>query len=128
MKHDQSSPAAKNAPFQSVYDAKAVGKRIRRQREMRGLTQEDAAELVGRSLRFYADIERGACGMSVATLLKISAIYETTPDSLLLAQEPILNESYQHKLIERLSALDERQKKYALMLLELFLEAASASD
>ncbi len=108
MKGGHNSRIAQNAPFQSSYDAKTVGGRIRRYREMRGLTQEEAAELAGRSLRFYADIERGACGMSVDTLLVLCAMYEITPDSLLLPQKPTLNGAYQHKVINRLSALDER--------------------
>ena len=128
MKRGQSSANAKNAPFQSVYDAKAVGSRIRRCRELRGLTQEAAAELIGRSLRFYADIERGASGMSVDTLLAISALYETTPDALLLAQEPVMTVTHQQELLNRLFSLDDREKKYALSLLELFLDAVSPSE
>ena len=37
-----------------------------------GMTQEEMAERIGRVPKYYADIERGSCGMSVETLMAVS--------------------------------------------------------
>lgn len=55
-----------------TYDRLAVGERIRLKRTLFGLTQETMTKKINRTRNYYADIERGTCGMSVETLMAIS--------------------------------------------------------
>jgi transcriptional regulator with XRE-family HTH domain len=49
-----------------------VGLRIREIRQGRGLTQEQAAERVGLSLKGYQFIERGVQNLTIRTLVKVA--------------------------------------------------------
>lgn len=48
-----------------------IGKQIRTQREIPGITREELAEQIGISSRFCYDLEMGLKGMSVSTLSKL---------------------------------------------------------
>ena len=63
--------------------AKTIGAAARAARLARGLTQEDAADLVGVSAEFYARIERGRTLPSVPTLLRIAGALSVSADALL---------------------------------------------
>lgn len=45
-------------------DWKMVSKRIYQQRKKMRMSREEVAEKIGRVPSYYADIERGTCGMS----------------------------------------------------------------
>ncbi|MBR0599566.1 helix-turn-helix domain-containing protein [Sinanaerobacter chloroacetimidivorans] len=64
-------------------DLKAMGKRIRNQREQMRLTREELAEKLGVSSKFCADIEYGVKGMSLSTLLNLSIILNLSVDYIL---------------------------------------------
>lgn len=68
-----------------MYDRIAVGFRIQEKRKLSGLTQEKLAEKIDKSLRLIADLERGAVGMSMATLFELCNALKVTPNDLLLA-------------------------------------------
>lgn len=106
----------------ALYDAVLIGSRMRKRREEMRLTQSDAAELIGRSLRFYADIERGSTGMSVGTLLAISKMFDMSPDELLLEKTPLVTNTRINKVIERLQECSTAKQERAVELLELFLQ------
>lgn len=67
---------------QEVVDA--VGRRIAEVREHHGLTQEEAAERLGISLRHMKRIEAGH-NMTIYTLARIALAFDVTPASLLAA-------------------------------------------
>ena len=67
-----------------VYDKVAVGSRIREKRLALHMTQEKVAEKTEKSLRLITEIERGAVGMSIETLMCICEALKTTPNDLLL--------------------------------------------
>ena len=48
---------------------------------------KEAAEQLGRVPTYYADIERGNCGMSVETMIAISRLYHMSLDYLILGKE-----------------------------------------
>lgn len=105
-----------------------VGKRIRRQRIIMGLTQEEVAEKIERSYKYYQDIERGICGMSIDTILSIAECLHTSIDYLIFGNNeknfPTFNgEEEQQALIDALSNCSIHKKKYALELIKLFLKA-----
>jgi transcriptional regulator with XRE-family HTH domain len=53
---------------------KAVGARIRKVREGRGITQEQTARLAGIDRSYYGLVERGRINVSAVYLLKIAAM------------------------------------------------------
>lgn len=64
-------------------DYRALGKRVRSQRKLMGLTQEDLSEKVGISCSFMGHIERGTRKLSVDTLVKLSEALNLSCDALL---------------------------------------------
>ena len=67
-----------------IYDKASVGERIRIYRTALHLTQEQLAEKLDKSWRFVNNLERGAVGMSMETLLALCGALKTTPNHLLL--------------------------------------------
>lgn len=65
------------------YNKLATGERLRNRRKELNLTRDYVAEKINRSVKYYADIERGSCGMSIETLLAISHILDMSLDSIL---------------------------------------------
>lgn len=74
-----------------MYDKAVVGKKVQDKRLALGLTQDKLAERLGKSLRFVTEIERGAVGVSIETLLALCGALKTTPNDLLLPQEKAPN-------------------------------------
>ena len=67
----------------SEMDLKAIGRRIRFQREQMHLTREKLAEKLDISAKFCADIEYGMKGMSMTTLSNLSEILNLSTDYIL---------------------------------------------
>ena len=65
-------------------DLKAVGQRIRKAREAKGLTQEALANRVGLSPTPISVIERGIKSARLETFVAISNALEVSADSLLI--------------------------------------------
>lgn len=61
----------------------AVGLRIRRTREARGLSLEALAELSGLSSRSLTSIEHGRSDMRLRSVLKLAAALDVPPGDLL---------------------------------------------
>jgi transcriptional regulator with XRE-family HTH domain len=66
---------------------KAVGARIRKLREARGFSQEEAARLAGINRSYYGRIERGLINVSAVYLLKISRMLHCHVGRLFLTAE-----------------------------------------
>lgn len=64
-------------------DYEALGKRIRSQRKLLGMTQEELSEKVGVSCSFIGLIERGSRKLSLETLVNISEALNISCDALL---------------------------------------------
>lgn len=112
-----------------LYDRIAVGERIRKRRMLLGLTQEELAEKVGRAYKYCQDIERGTCGMSIETLLKLSTVLNISLDYLIYGyQDDISSQTpemllVQETVLNMLGSCSEKKRKYALDILRLFLKA-----
>lgn len=65
-------------------DARAVGRRIKAAREMKKLTQEDLAALVGISPTHVSIIERGVKVPRLDTFVAIANALEVSADALLI--------------------------------------------
>jgi transcriptional regulator with XRE-family HTH domain len=59
-----------------------IGANVRALRTRHGLTQERLAELADLDLRFVQRVERGQTNLSVAVLVALAEVLETTPAAL----------------------------------------------
>ena len=117
-----------------TYDRKAAGKRIREKRRQLGITMKEAAEQLGRVPTYYADIERGNCGMSVETMIAISRLYHMSLDYLILGKEDDdravkdreINRTEESEAVyQLLNSVSKRERMYAAKVLRTFLIACS---
>lgn len=84
------------------------------------------AEKIDRAAKYYADIERGSCGMSVETLMALSEALDMSLDYIIYGKE-IEKKGYPGQTAEVSAILtmldnsEQRDRDYALRLLKLFL-------
>lgn len=62
----------------------AMGRRIKKARKEKGLTQEQLAELCDLSTAHIGHVERGSRALSIETLVKIAIVLEISTDYILL--------------------------------------------
>ena len=98
----------------------AIGERIRRHRESLGFTREYMSGRLSVSVNFIRDIEIGAKGMSIRTLVKLSKILKLSVDYILLGD--IVNRETE-PLIRMLNSCRPDKRKYAEDILRSFLLA-----
>lgn len=91
-----------------------------------GFTQDEMAEKIDRAAKYYADIERGSCGMSVETLMALSETLDISLDYIIYGKNTEEN-GYPEQTAEvsailtMLNNSEQRERVYALRLLKLFL-------
>jgi len=105
-----------------VYDKFAVGRRIREKRLSLGLTQERLAERLGKSLRLIVEIERGAVGMSIETLMALCEALKTTPNDLLLPGGQTDEDELQW-VIQALTSASEQVRSGAIDILRAYFRS-----
>lgn len=112
-----------------TYDRLAVGDRLRLKRTLLGMTQDEMAEKINRATKYYADIERGNCGMSLETLLSLSHVLDMSLDYMLLGYANTDNEIiHTDEVTAVMCLLDQcstQNRNYALRMLKLFLLACN---
>ncbi len=113
-----------------LYNRLAAGERIRKRRILLGMTQEEMAEKIGRAYKYYQDIERGSCGISVETLIKLGSALNISLDYIIYGNQDndiqtpwILLE--QESVLEMLGGCSEKQRRIALEILRLYLKGCS---
>ena len=67
-----------------------IGERLRKQRRIMGLTQEQAAELLGVSTTYYGEIERGNRKLTLPRNLTVYEIFDGCPREKEQALEEVL--------------------------------------
>ena len=109
-----------------TYDRLAAGERIRARRKLLGLTQEEMAERIERVPKYYADIERGNCGMSVETLMALARTLDLSLDYIILGKQKEKEEMHKDEVAVIMDLIDrypDKRRDYAIRLLKLFLAA-----
>lgn len=97
------------------YDIEESGKRLKKLRKGKNMTQKELAEVLDIHVKTISKAERGVNGMSIDNLLKVSQFFHVTIDYLVKGdKEENTNYSLQ-KLLERLS---EEQEKIACQIIE----------
>lgn len=113
----------------TTYNRLAVGDRLRLKRTLLGMTQDEIAEKINRATKYYADIERGNCGMSIETLLALSDTLHMSLDYILFGKSSFDNEIIHTDEVEAVMGLldncSQRNRDYALRILKLFLVASN---
>ena len=103
----------------TTQERKAVGHRLRQQRNRLGLTREQFAELADIGAGYYGQLEVGTSQMSVDTLIKLSRTSRLSMEYILLGdvpQEPDLT-----TLQAMLARCTPRELHLAEKVLQLFL-------
>lgn len=114
----------------SDMDLKAIGRRIRFQREQLHMTREALAERLDVSAKFCADIEYGMKGMSMTTLNNLSDILNLSTDYILKGNNNMsLGESQNRDIIESvvatLNSCNRVQLRRVEQLLKIFVATVS---
>lgn len=112
----------------AVYDRVAVGERLRNRREALGWTRSRVAEQIGIVDKYYADIERGTCGMSIETLIGLSRLYGMNMDDLIYGQEKERDSLKEEALLRGMEGLSEQAQTYCVRMLGLFMEGMKAAE
>ncbi len=94
-----------------------IKENIRKRRDLLGITQEEAANLMGLSLTGYRDIEVGSTQIVKDNLDKIAEALDISPEELLLGYRPFPSESM--RLEEVQAEYGGKVKKYEDRITEL---------
>lgn len=90
-----------------------------------GLSRHYVAERINRAEKYYADIERGYCGMSVETLLELAGLMQLSVDYILsgdLDAENSREEESIHSMIILMRNCSEEERRKLLSLAKVVLE------
>ncbi len=105
-----------------LYNKSAAGKRIRSCRERLGISRQKMAEQIGKAEKYYADIERGYCGMSLETMIEIAGHLGITLDYMIFGEQDrqeIPEDS--RSILFYLGKCDDKKRKKAVEILQAYL-------
>lgn len=110
-----------------AYDKQAVGKRLQERRQQLGWSRGFVADKSGLKEKYYGDIERGYCGMSVETLIALTRLMGFTMDELIYGEkEGEQRLRAEDVIFKNLENLPEQVQEYCVQLLLLFKEGLEA--
>lgn len=112
----------------SAYDRLAVGERLMERRKDLGWSRSFVAEKIGIVEKYYADIERGSCGMSVETLIALVKLYGFSMDALIYGSGKGKTVRRDDILIRTLENLPDPAQDCCLKMLYLFMEGIQAGE
>ena len=89
------------------FDQKEFGKRLKEIRLIRGMTQEELAEMLNINKQHVSRMERGITACSIDLLIELSCHLQISTDYLLMGKEPDTGKQKEQILeaIARLSAV-----------------------
>lgn len=116
--------------MKKTYDRLATGERLRIKRTSLGFTQDDVAEKIDRSPKYYADIERGNCGMSIETMMALAESLDLSIDYILFGNDDDTKTEDKPSdeylaILNMLSHISKKNQSRAMQLLRLFLVSCS---
>lgn len=97
-----------------------IGERIRYSRETAGYTQEKLADIIGVTVQYISDLERGVVGTSIVTLIKICKTLNASSDYILMGRTEKADIS---DTVKRLEYLDETQMEIIERGINIMIEA-----
>ena len=115
-----------------TYNTRSTGERIRSKRILLGLTQEEVAEQIHRVPKYYSDVERGSCGMSMETMISIAKTLDISLDYMIFGmptkEEIARVESQETSLIHLLAKCNSRQHEYVTRLMQLLIASMNTEE
>lgn len=102
-------------------DYRLLGERIKRQRRLKGTTQENFAEYLNVSVGYISQIERGISKVSLERLIEISEYLDCGVDFLLEGTSPGDEKYLANELNGLFSQLSAYEKKMLTHLLKEYL-------
>ena len=119
-------------PKKKYYDTRLTGERIRTKRLMLGLSQEELAEQIHRAVKYYSDIERGSCGMSIETMISISKSLDISLDYMIFGmptkEEKERIECQETSLTHMLARCNSHQYEYVTRLMQLLIASMNGDE
>ncbi len=94
-----------------------IGKRLRKGRREKGLTQKEAAEILEISANFYGEVERGNRRLSLEKIKLADEKMRLNPNYLLLGKDECLECP-----LSRLNRLPEQKRKYFVRMMDILLD------
>ncbi|MBP3040407.1 helix-turn-helix transcriptional regulator [Bacillaceae bacterium Marseille-Q3522] len=82
------------------FDIKTIGKRIKKARAGKGLTQEKLGEKLGVTGAYISKIERGRTTVSLDNLSKLSSILEVSPLEILIGASSSSNDYLRNEITD----------------------------
>lgn len=106
-----------------IYDKHQIGKRIYSRRKELGITRQEIASRIGRTEKYYADIERGYCGMSLDTMIGIADYLGLELDYLIYGKKDIqgVEDDTSGNIRFYLDRCEEKKRKKAMEILKIYL-------
>lgn len=118
--------------MKNTYDHLATGDRLRSKRILLGMNQDEMAEKINRATKYYADIERGNCGMSIETMLALSDCLNMSLDYMIYGdidkKEETVHTDEVTAIMNLLSSCSKQKRIYAMRILKLFLIACDSDN
>lgn len=103
-----------------MYDSKQTGIRLRNLRTSFHYSRALVAEHIQRSEKYYADIERGTCGMSLDTLLELADFYHVSLDYLVFGErDETMPDPKTHWALQQFLVYWEKKRSFMNGILEL---------
>ena len=96
---------------------KILGNNIKKIRALEGISQEDLADKIGKSSHFISLIERGASGLSLATVIDICKALNTDTNSIFagtIDNSNVYKDSFLNKSFETFSDKDKDMVEYLI--------------
>ncbi len=101
----------------------SVGRRIRRVRKQRGLTQADLAEMTGLALPSLSSIENGHSKLLLISFVKIAEALQVSADDLLRLNTPAATTDYPSEFAELFEGCNHAEAEAILKVAEQVHEA-----
>lgn len=103
-----------------AYDRISVGVRLRTWRSRLGYSRKYVSEHIGIVEKYYSDIERGTCGMSVETMIALADFFHCTLDGLIYGDTKAAE---QDVLGEQIRCLSPVKQEYCKELVRVFIKS-----
>ena len=110
------------------YNRIDAGERIRKKRQLLNMTQDASADKIGISTKYFADIERGSCGMSIETLISIGTLFDMSLDYIIYGKIYDEEENRKHSdeftaILSLMDNIPENKRQYTLRMMQLQMES-----
>ena len=106
---------------QDLYNKKEVGCRIRKYRTNLGFSRAEFALKIGKTEKYFSDIERGYCGMSSETMIRIADCLGLTLDHLIFGEKEEVCSEDIRSILFYLKQCNGKQREKALKILRLIV-------